>query len=580
MWVPSWHELRPFSPELGLIATIVVLLIVPLFVGRRPQPSAAITLVGALFVLLLTGRVSRGPRGVVESGLAGMSPAAPYMLLLDNFAVFFKLFLMLFLALVTWLWLVGLSARSPRRGQFAPPQQGPPEFFVLLVTSALGMALMVSTLNLLLIVIAVEMASLPSYAIVASDKRSRPGAEAALKYVLFGAATAAIMVYGVSLLYGYFGTLDLPTIAINLANAEKNPGVVVMLALFALGVGIAFKISAVPFHFWCPDVFQGAPIEVTTWLSVASKAAGLGLLLRIVHAFATAVAQNVPPDPSRIMPFIYGIGIAAAVTCTFGNLAAMRQNSVKRILAYSSIAHAGYMMMAGAIFLSPPEIFNLGIRALIAYLFIYLLMNLGAFSVTAMVAWRSGTDQLSAFSGLGRRAPWLALPMAVCLFSLIGLPPLGGFAAKWWLLWALGRAAALQPWLWWLVVIAAVNTAISLYFYVRIIRQMYLVDDPDQPRVRAPLGGLAMVNACAVLLLLLGTVFFQPLGERSKSYAMNLFGAPTVEEYERPEPLPGPSSTGGTDEPPANASDRYRRPNVSLLLNKNLSRVGDGGPSL
>lgn len=531
VWFPSGSELRLFSPELALIGTIAALLILPLIVGRRPQYSAAVALVGALVVLMFTGLTARD---VAFSSAAGLVPPNEHpMVLVDNFSIFFKLFLMLFLALVTWLWLVGLSARAARPGQFAPAQESPPEFFVLLLTSALGMALMVSTLNLLLIVIAIETASLPSYAIVASDKRSRLGAEAAIKYVLFGAATAAIMVYGVSLLYGYFGTLDLPTIAAQIATAPKAPSVIVLLGLFALSVGIAFKISAVPFHFWCPDVFEGAPVEVTTWLSVASKAAGLGLLLRVVQTLAMAMQTAGTPTTetlSRVMPFIYGIGTVAAITCTLGNLAAMRQNSVKRILAYSSIAHAGYMMMAAAIFLSPADgPYSPGVAAVIAYLFVYLLMNLGAFGVTAMVAWRTGSDALESFSGLGRRAPLLALPMAVCLFSLVGLPPLGGFAAKWWLLMALAHSASEQPSLWGLVLVAAINTAISLYFYVRIIRQMYLVEDAEQAPVRAPLGGVAVVNACAVILLLLGTVLFQPLGERSKTYASNLFGTPTEE---------------------------------------------------
>jgi NADH-quinone oxidoreductase subunit N len=183
------------------------------------------------------------------------------------------------------------------------------------------------------------------------------------------------------------------------------------------------------------------------------------------------------------------------------------------------------MMMAAAII--SPAMANsrtyAPTAALIAYLFVYLLMNLGAFSVTAMVAWRTGSDQMSSFAGLGRRAPWLALPMAVCLFSLIGLPPLGGFAAKWWLLIALGKAAAAQPWLWGLIIVAVVNTAISLYYYVGVIRQMYLMDDSQHEPFAPPLGGVLMVNACAVVLVLLGTIFFNSLGHRASLYASNLF---------------------------------------------------------
>jgi len=206
IWIPLLSDLRLFTPELALIGTIIAVLIVPLIGGRRAQIVAGVALLGTLCTALLTlwtGRIvaTVGPH-------AGMSPpSATAMLLVDNFGIFFKFFLMIFLMLVIWLWIMGLSARRSTHAQ----EESGPEFFVLLLTSAFGMALMVSTLNLLVIVIAIETASLPSYAIVGSNKRSRVGAEASLKYVLFGAATSAIMVYGVSLLYGYFGTLDVPT---------------------------------------------------------------------------------------------------------------------------------------------------------------------------------------------------------------------------------------------------------------------------------------------------------------------------------------------------------------------------------
>ena len=528
IWVPTVQELYLFGPELGLAGAIVAVLAVAIIAGRSPQVTATVALAGTLATLLLTSNMAAR---VVSGGLAGLAPPdASSMLLVGNFSVFFKLFITLFLAMVTWLWLIGVGWREMgAASQGGKPAlagrallQSPPEFFVLLLTSALGMCLMVGTLNLLVIVVAIETASLPSYAIVASDKRSRQGAEASVKYVLFGATTAAIMIYGVSLLYGVFHTLDLPTIAAGITANPAGVGTMGWLGMLGVGVGIAFKISAVPVHFWCPDVFEGAPIEVTTWLSVASKAAGLGLLLRIVLAFVDVTGAT-----HALLPLAYAIGLIASVTCTVGNLAALRQTSVKRMLAYSSIAHAGYMMMAAAVFVQPalPVRSNASTAALIAYLFVYLVMNLGAFGVTAMVVWRTGTDHMDAFKGLGRRAPWLALPMAVCLFSLVGLPPLGGFAAKWWLLIALGNAAAAQSWLWVLVIVAVVNTAISLYYYVGVVRYMYLTDDPEAPAFKAPFGGLAMVNICALLLVLLGTVLFNPLGGYANQYATSLFSS-------------------------------------------------------
>jgi NADH-quinone oxidoreductase subunit N len=414
------------------------------------------------------------------------------------------------------------------------PQSAPnaPEFFTLLIGSALGMILMVSTLNLLMIVLAIELASLPSYAIAGFNKRDRLSAEASLKYVVFGAVTAAIMLYGVSLLYGYYGTLDIPTIAARVAQraGESSPGRVILGAgLFAVCVGIGFKIAAVPFHFWCPDVFEGAPIEVTTWLSVSSKAAGLALIVRIVSA---CVAPLTPGQAETLWgPMTLAIGIFAALTCTIGNFAAYRQDNVKRILAYSSIAHAGYMLMAGAILLpavsdSSGAPMNPAMSALALYVFTYLFMNLGAFGATALVSWQTGSESLTAFTDLGRRAPWVAVPMAICLFSLVGLPPLGGFIAKWWLLCALGEGAARQPWLWVLVIVLVLNTLFSLYYYVRIVIVMFLRSEPrpaGPPAFSTPLGGLVMVNACAVVLLLFGTIAARPVKTLADHYASGPF---------------------------------------------------------
>lgn len=540
-WLPTAAELRLFAPELILIGTIVAVLVVPIFIGRRPVAVAFLALAGVLAGLYACGAVAVQVGAGAQGALSPPAePPLPPMLIADRFSLFFKLFLLVTLAAIVWLWMIGAGQAQRRAGAEARPLAAGPEFFVLLLTSALGMMLMIGSLNLLVILIAIETASLPSYALVATDKRSRLGAEASLKYVMFGAVSTAIMVYGISLLYGRFGTLDLSTIAAQIAWMPPAADLVFWLGLLGLGTGIAFKVAAVPMHFWCPDVFEGAPIEVTTWLSVASKAAGLGLLLRIVEAFSASAALS-----DAVVPLTWAVGVLASVTCTVGNLAALRQESVKRILAYSSIAHAGYMLMAGAILVAASgdaaasaDLPRAGMAALVAYLLVYVTMNVGAFGATALVAWQTGSDHVSSFTGLGRRAPWVALPMALCLFSLVGLPPLGGFAAKWFLLVALGKAAGVHPWLWVLVTVAVLNTALSLYYYVRIIRQMYLTDDDALPPLRAPGGGLVMVNACAVLLLLLGTLWFSPLGQRAGRLATHVFYRPVPA---RPQEVPSPT---------------------------------------
>lgn len=383
------------------------------------------------------------------------------------------------------------------------------EFFVLLIGSALGMILMTSTLNLLMIVIAIEMASLPSYAIVGFNKRDRAAAEASLKYAIFVAVSASLMLYGVSLLYGAYGTLNVAEIATAVTRqlhlGQNTTLIYAGLAMFMAGV--AFKIAAVPFHFWCPDAFEGARIEVTAWLSVSSKAAALVLLFRLVDTFTTAAQAQYLPQ-SIFTGLSWGIGLMAAVSCTWGNFAAYRQTQIKRLLAYSSIAHAGYMMMAAAVFAYPSEsggsVEHSPMTALMVYLAVYALMNLGAFTVAAIVAWKTGDESITAFSGLGRRAPWLAVSMVCCLVSLVGLPPFGGFIAKTWLLLTL--AAPGNDFLWALVIVAVLNTLVSLFFYFRIIRAMFLVDD-HQPAFTPPIVGSALTGLCSLCLMLMGTLY-------------------------------------------------------------------------
>lgn len=500
------------SPLIALTCTMLAVVALPLIVGRGARTTAWVVLLGVGATLLLTfqvaGKVSQGSGHSILSTSPGNS-----LLIVDNLSVGFQIVLLVFLLAIIALWWMG-SLETERNA---------PEFFILLLGSALGMSLMTSTANLLMIVIAIETASLPSYAMVGFDKKDRIGAEASLKYMIFGAVCAAIMLYGASLMYGLVGSLQLDTIARYTLEhlAMPQPPLLLIVALLCFLAGIAFKISAVPFHFWCPDAFEGAKIEVTTWLSVVSKAAGLVLLVRVVFIFCGAVGQ--PQAMGALAPIAWTIGIMAAVTCTVGNFAAYMQTSVKRLLAYSSIAHAGYMMMAAAVFLHPrSENAYAGVSALVAYIIIYLFMNLGAFGVTALVLWDTGSDHIDSFTGLMRRAPWLAIPMVICLISLVGLPPFAGFFGKWWVLLALGETGTTLGWT--LVVVAVVNTLISLYFYVRIVVQMTLRDD-GRPAVRSPAGGVLLVNGAAAMLLVL-FVFAQPLRTQAQRFSRGLFQPP------------------------------------------------------
>lgn len=499
-----------FLPMIVLIGTMLCVVACPIIFGRGARKIGAIVVLGIVVAFWACVRLSAT---VPDGGFSGLSPGGGAgMLIADNLSIFFQFVLLAFMAGVVWLWWMGSAAT----------EENAPEFFILLLGGALGMVLMVSTTHLLMILIAIETASLPSYAIVGFDKRDRLGAEASLKYMIFGAVCAAIMLYGMSLLYGLTGSLDVVGIAKYVAaEISGHDRVVLTLGLLCFLAGILFKISAVPFHFWCPDAFEGAKIEVTTWLSVASKAAGLILLMRLVVVFCGALGH--PAYITTLAPMAWTIAIVAALTCTVGNFAAYSQTSVKRLLAYSSIAHAGYMMMAAAIFLHPDVAGSeLRISALLIYVVIYMFMNLGAFGVTAMVVWETGSDQIGNFTGLIRRAPWLAIPMVVCLVSLVGLPPFAGFIGKWWILVALGSLKGTQLG-WFLVIVAVINTLISLYYYMRIVLQMSLKDD-KQPALAPPIGGMALVNICAIALVAL-LVFAHPLKSGVDAFSRKTFVA-------------------------------------------------------
>lgn len=512
IWMPGGEELAKLAPLWGLVGTIVAILLAALVVGRNWRVAGGVALAGALATAWLAWQgLSR-----IDAGWGGMAPqgAAP-MLVVDQFSNFFMLLLAVFLAAVTWLWFMGQDADLPER---EARRNDATEFFVLVVGSAFGMALMVSTTNLLMIILAVEAASLPSYGLAGFRKKNRLAAEASLKYVLFGAVTSAIMIYGASLLYGHYHTLDLAQIGRQIS--VQGPSVLMGVALFAFMVGVAFKVSAVPFHFWCPDVFEGASIEVTTWLSVVSKAAGLGLMLRIIAVVASELA-----NPELLQYVAMAIAIMAALTCTWGNFSALWQTNMKRLLAFSSIAHAGYMLMAVAIIWQPSADDASGalspahpaFSAIVAYLCVYLLMNLAAFSCIAFVYWSTGSESIDAFNGLIRRNPLMAIMMIIALFSLVGLPPMGGFLAKWWLLAALWDAKLI-----WLIFIAVFNTVISLYYYARIAVAMVFRDD-DRPPVRAPIAGQLIVAACGIAIVLTGTLWAGKLKEFSDHRSRDLY---------------------------------------------------------
>ena len=396
-FIPGWDELRPFVADLWLIGTIVAILLAPFFTSKANVACAIVALAGVSFAFISQLAVGTGP-GVIGEHFRGL-------LVADQFAVMWKLLLLLFVAGVILMWFTTVSS-SMHEGDG-------PEFFTLLISATLGMSLMASTSNLLMLLISVEMASLPSYVLAGFRKTNRRGAEASLKYVLFGAATSSVMAFGLSYLYGLYGTLQVDQLAHQMAIAQLGPGggALLTVAFAGLIIGIGFKISAVPFHFWCPDVFEGASIDVTTFLSVASKGAALALLLRILTTLAAGLgyanASGIP-----LVGLAVTIGVLGAITATVGNLGALVQTNIKRLLAYSSISHAGYMLCALSLLVRNksavvgPEGNTTAAQAILMYLAVYLFMNLGAFTVAALIYRQTGSENIEDYGAMsppGRR---------------------------------------------------------------------------------------------------------------------------------------------------------------------------------
>ena len=495
-WAQLLSDCRMIMPEIWLIIAMCAVILVP-FISRT---NAKLPIVSALAGLVLAG-VYCLP--LADSGSPDDLFVFGDMLVIDPFSQFFKILLIVFTILIVGQW--QLTARHETDVKDVP------DYLCLLLGATVGMALMASANNLVMIFLAIESASLPSFALAGFRKRNRLATEGSLKYVLFGAAASAIGVYGMSLVYGSTGTLNLAGIAEAAARPQVlEAGIVVQTAGFTplLGIGlmamfasIAFKLSAAPLHFWCPDVFQGASTEITTFLSVASKGAAVCLLVRILQCFGAY------GDTSAFVGLTSAVGILGGITATWGNLVAFHQTNIKRLLAYSSIAHAGYMIMGASLcaMINAPQATQALAGAILFYLMVYMFMNLGAFTVAALLSQETDSEDIRDYANLIARSPALAIMLTIFLLSLFGMPGLGGFMAKIFLgmaMFELNHPAAFV-----LVAILLFNTLISLYYYVRPIYYMVFVpDEQSRPNFAPRLAGLAMLAICALALIWTGIV--------------------------------------------------------------------------
>lgn len=554
-------SLPRFGPELALCVTIVAMLL-----ARLPRWGGRLHAFWIAMAGSITGVILAEPWHFLAPG---MSPERVEifggLLVYDGLTVFFRSVLLVFAVLL--LVLTRLSG--------IPDREDSPDFYTLVLGATLGMCIMASANHMITLFMGVEIASVPSFALAGIMKGRRTASEAALKYAIYGAGTAGVMLYGISLLAGALGSVHLPTMAHQLAtlsaDALAERQLPLVLGGLMVAVGLAFKLSAVPFHFWCPDVFEGATAEVNAFLSVASKAAALALLVRVGLGFASipptyehqaaharadraavagaeggpavhraayraeaVVAQADEPgavpraDALRpVQRFVAGlIALLAAITCTFGNLAAYGQTNIKRLLAYSTIAHAGYMMMpvaaAVAMIGQKPAAAQEAVAAVCFYVGVYLFMNLGAFAVVALLRNAMRSEEIADYAGLIRACPGVVICFGIILFSLLGMPPLSGFVAK-----VLAFAALVQadePMMYSLLVIGALNTVLSLFYYLRVVKTMALDPEPQQ---RLPVdfslvspGGvyLALVTAPVVVL----GVFWNALNAWAQAAAAHL----------------------------------------------------------
>lgn len=464
----NWNDVILLAPEIGLALGASWLLLAPVL-WRRAGVDAARW--NALAVLAITAGLVLWASA--ESAGFAQSTMFRAMFLLDGFAVFFKLLFLAAGALV-----VLLSTDFLKEGSYSPW-----EYFSLIGFALCGTLFMVSGVHLISIWIGLELLSLSSYILAGYYKNELASTEAAVKYFLLGSISSAIMLYGMSLIFGVTGSLGLEAIAASLASFVSNDAL--MFGIILLGAGLCFKVAAVPFHVWTPDVYVGAPTPITAFLSTASKAAAFAIFARIFYMGLAEFRF----DWSGV------IALIAALSMIVGNLAAITQDNVKRMLAWSSIGHAGYALL-GILAMSA-----LGLTSIAIYMFVYVFASLGIWALVLMLRRTTyAGESVADFSGLSRRAPLWAFAMVVFLLSLGGIPPTAGFVGKYYLfLAAIGAGYA------WLAVIAVLMSAVSMFYYFRLIVAMYLREDGGAELAITPSLQL-VAGLCLAITLVLGVL--------------------------------------------------------------------------
>lgn len=469
-------NLKIVMPELALLVfAFIMLLVVPLTRKRAISPTLSIIAVLTSLYFVITSWNSQ------ESGYFDM-------VVCDNFCLFCKLIFLLTCGTAVLLSRDYLARHSIDR----------PEYYALMLISTAGMMVMVSSPNLMVIFLGLEIMSLPLYVLAGFMRSNLKSVEASAKYFFMGAFASAFLLYGIALVYGGTGTTDLRQIFMSSGIAMSKNQLYLMIGAAMILIGFAFKIASFPFHMWVPDVYEGAPTPVTAFFSIAPKAAGMAALLRIfMIGFGTVFAD--------FQPLFW---ILAFFTMAVGNILALMQDNVKRMLAYSSIAHAGYLLIA----LTAGG--NDAVSAALFYLLAYAFFNMGAFTILIIIENKSGgSNHIDTFKGLASRHPWLSVFLALFMFSLAGFPPTAGFFGKFYLF-----SAAINSGLVWLVVVAVLNSLISVFYYLRPVKAAFFdrVEDEDRKPVMGALVTVAIIiTATGTLVLGLFPGYFLKLATSS-----------------------------------------------------------------
>ena len=455
-------------PEILLVVLGGLVLVLDLFLSQERKGSLGWVTASGLFFIMAISLVFARPPAEPRLVWGGM-------LRQDSFGFVFTM-LLLFGAAISSLMSIDYE-KFGKRG----------EFYVLLLVSTLGMCFMASAADLIMLYLAIETTSIPLYVMAGFFTKDQKSVEAGIKYLLFGAMTSAIMLYGFTLLYGFSGTTQIYMLAEQL-QAGQVPLFALAASLLLILAGFGFKVSAVPFYFWAPDVYEGAPTPVAGFLSTASKAAGFAVLLRVMLAVY----------PTQAQLWMTVVGVLAVVSMFVGNLLALAQKNIKRMLAYSSIAQAGYILIGVA------SNSALGTTGAIYYLMAYLATNLAAFGIVTVVGKAVGSDEIQAYSGLSRRSPGLALGLLVALLSLGGIPPFAGFFGK-----LVVFGAAMQSGLVWLALMGLINSMIALYYYLVVLKVVYLLrsDEEAKPLPVSITWKVALI-VCVAGVIVLGTIFY------------------------------------------------------------------------